>query len=170
MRIWSFFALLLFVSLLVAIFVDPVAQVKGDKKEVALVEFNNYQVYEIKDEGVKDLLVAYKGRHYKEYEELEHPIYLKEREGVYSFVGANMATIKGDLITMVKDVFYTDSDGYQLLAQKAIYDRSNARLSGSGGFVATNLDNRFIGDNFLVRIDTKKLEAYNIKAFYTVKE
>ena len=158
---------LLLGSLVSALMINPKNYQKTAQKQVPLVEFQNY---EVKKTGVDKVLVSFSGRHYKTHEELDLPQFISEQNGSISSVSSHTATLKGETITMNKDVVYSDSDGYLLLTQKAIYNRSSGDLMGSGNFVLTQEANKVLGSSFLVKTHTKSVEAKNTKAFYTIKE
>lgn len=170
MRVWLFFVLLLIVSLTLGIYISPEESQVSKKQDVALVEFENYQLYTIRESGISDIVVAYKGRHFKTHEELELPVYVSSQDGSILALNSNRATIKGDVITMTKDVVYTDSNGYQLITENGVYNSSNGYLTGSGGFVAKSYDGVLKGSDFLVKTEQKRVEAKNIKAVYRLKD
>lgn len=170
MKVWSFFVSLLLISLFFAYYINPTDYQKKTKVTVPLVEFEEYQVYSIKKTGVDRMLVALNGRHYKDREELDMPVFIDLKDGTISTINASLAVSKANIAILSDKVVYSDSDDYLLITEKAVYNRTNGHLNGTGGFVLTKQTDKVLGSEFLVKTEQKTIDAKSVRAFYTIKE
>lgn len=170
MRVWVFALSFLTVSLIAALLLTPESRERGKKIRAAGLEFEEYKAYDIRPEGVFKLLIAKKGLHYADHEELEEPIFIQLNEGRLEGLSGQQGVLKGNIVTLRHEVRYWNNEGQSLLTEEAVYNRQTQVLKGAGGFTLEGPQGQMTGLDFTVDAAARTLNATEVKASLKVKE
>lgn len=144
---------------------------EGSKRaKVAQLEFENYRIYDIGPDGVSRVLIADRGRHYDNREELENPILIQRESNRTEGISGLYAVIKEEVVNLKGSVHYWNDEGYNLFTEEAVYNRQTQVLKGRGGFTLEWAEGRMAGAEFVLDNVARTVDAKEVRAVLDMKE
>lgn len=156
--------MILVISLVAGTLMEPSGRAGGSAAAVAALEFSDYRLIDYGYERVNAVLISTAGKHYETREEITKPTVVRQVGEYTDSVTAEMGVIENDVLTLEKSVRYWDNQGRTLSAEKAVYNRKNGTLEGSGGFVMLSAEGQFYGDSFVANSLRRTIEAKDVRA------
>lgn len=169
-NVWIFAWLFLAATVAAALLISPQSREAGKRAKAAQLEFERYRVYDIGAQGVTQVVIAEKGRHYADREELESPILIRQNNGQLQGLSAKTAVMVGPVVTLRNEVHYWSNEGHNLFTEEAVYNKQTQILKGRGGFTLEWAEGRMSGREFEVDGAARTVDAREVRAILEMKE
>ncbi len=138
--------------------------ITADTINTPLMELENSKIYNITYKGITAYLQSKIAKRYKNRYVL-YDIFSNKKDNTTSEkLWAKKGVMKNDILTLLGDVLYKDSNNQTLQSQKVIYNLKKDILSSDTFFVATYKRSKVKGSSFIYYKEQKRLLADNIKA------
>ncbi len=138
--------------------------ITADTINTPLMELENSKIYNITYKGITAYLQSKIAKRYKNRYVL-YDIFSNKKDNTTSEkLWAKKGVMKNDILTLLGDVLYKDSNNQTLQRQKVIYNLKKDILSSDTFFVATYKRSKVKGSSFIYYKEQKRLLADNIKA------
>lgn len=163
---------LLTVSLLAAIylFFKPIDVQLSDSGEVAQLELENFQLFELNTQRLKTVLSGSGGKRFNDRYEVHDVNFTNNTEESIENMVANYGLYKGETLTLENNVRYRRDDGVNFTCNKAEYNKVTSVIQTVGPFTLWQNENRFSGTDLLYYSKQGKVSADAVTAMYTITE
>ncbi len=159
-----FFVFILFLSIISSTTIDTRSISKNKLSKTPALEFGVFEAYRIREDGIKEALIADKGLHYETQDILYKGfIFAKDDNGIKSIDGDKIIITK-TTVSIYGNGHFIDSDSHELYSENAVYDIDNQFLTGEGNFTAIIKDNVIKGKDLLVDGKSRIIRGFDINA------
>lgn len=165
MKLIYFYLGLLLLGSIIFISLSPQKVHLQEEEEIAQLEFENFKIYEISNEGLSKTLEGEKGEKYKERYVVEMA---EMRQRGISFVetlNSNMAIYDTDELFLYGDVIYQRGDGLQFFSDNLTYENKNAFMYVNGAFTLEQNGSIINGFELEYEKNNGKIRALNIDSY-----
>jgi LPS export ABC transporter protein LptC len=169
LKIWIFCFALLAISLTLGFVLSPAGRSGAQEETLPEVELDDYKIYDVDIEGVKQTLFAKEGRHYADREEFTYPAAIVVQDGVWSKMSANEGVYMEDTLSLSGDVLFDDMLGRRLKTESAEYNKKSGIFKGAEGFQAAVAEGRINGRGFTADMQNRTIEAWSVRLVIDVK-
>ncbi len=144
--------------------------ITADLVNTPLMELEESKIYNITYEGITAYLQSKVAKRYKNRYVL-YDIFSNKQDNTESEqLWAKKGIMKNDILTLLGNVLYKDSNDQTLKSQKVIYNLKKDILSSDTFFIATYKKSKVKGSSFIYYKKQKRLLADNIKADIEMEE
>ena len=152
-----FFLAIAAVLLAILLFFKPtdVPEMIKNGKEVPALELHNFTLYELDQNGLKDIMIGKRGYRYKKRLEIVDINYTDSTRTLQNNLLADFGVYNNiDLITLEGNVRYHREDGMHFVTDRAIVNQKKETIDTKGPFKLYKFADNVVGDNLFY--DSKK--------------
>ncbi len=163
----------LFITLLLAaiyLLFKPMDVQLNDSEEVAQLELENFQLFELNTQRLKTVLSGSEGKRFSDRYEVYDVNYTNNTEESIENMVASYGLYKGETLALENDVHYRRDDGVNFTCNKAEYNKVTSVIQTVGPFTLWQYENRFSGTDLLYYSKQGKVSADDVTGIYTITE
>jgi hypothetical protein len=161
------FYLLLFLFLgSIYIFYKPVDIKKYDNSDLALLELQDFKLYDISTKGLSMMLQGAYGKRYGDRYEINDVNYTNNAVNDYRHMSASLASYKEKMLYLNGNVIYRQGDAFTFSSDEAQYDEVTKSAYTTGKFNLQSSEGFFNGYGLEYNSLTQNIRAKNILATY----
>jgi predicted peroxiredoxin len=151
-------------SLFSAVSIDTSSVSSQKALDMPAIEFGLFEAYRIKEDGIKEAIIADRGLHYSNKDILHKGfVFAKDEQGIKSIDGDKI-TLTKDKVKIFGNAHFIDSLGHEIYSEDAIYNLDKNILIGSGKFTVKINDDIVKGVDLLIDAEAKIVRGFEIKA------
>lgn len=169
----TFFIIIALILASILIFIQPlsVQETRINDAEVPQLELQNFTIYELGTEGLKDILIGHYGYRYQDRIEVEEVDYTDSTNHQRNNLQADYGVYNNkDLITLEGNVRYYREDGLKFSSDKAIIHQNDETILAVGPFTMETETGHAVGKDLLYDSKNGLIKAKDITGFYTLTE
>ena len=136
------------------------------KKEVPILEIEDFEMYEVDTVGLMDFSMGKKAWKYVDRYELKEFSYNENTDNKIVSISAKNGIDKNDNLTLKGDVQYVTSDGVEFFTQKVLYNRKKGVAQATTPYEAIIQQGHIWGKTLYYDLKKKKVRSKNIYATY----
>ncbi len=167
-----FIAIALILSAILVLF-QPVKLKESpvDELEVAELEMRNFTLYELNENGLKDIMIGRKGFRYSDRIEVIDIDYTDSTRKLQSNLQADVGIYNNtDLITLEGNVRYYREDGMKFTSNKAIINQKEETIKTVGSFKMDRLADNIVGNDLFYDTKNGLSRAKEVTGFFTLTQ
>lgn len=153
-----FLAIISAILFSIFIFIKPFEVLKSEKKEVPILELNDFIIFELDTEGLNTKLLGSHAFKFTNRYEIDNVDYTDAKNELSDNLTAKHGRYQDDIIDLEGDVHYKRIDGVRFDSQEAQYKNKLGIVSTQKDFILYQNESWFSGTKLL--FDTKK-ESYS---------
>ncbi len=165
----KFFFLLFFLAVLIwSLFMDTTNIVRGTSEEIAAIEFEDFEIYNITTDGVIESLFADRGLHFANRNILYNGYIYRGTTGEIEGISGDTIEIHPEKLLIHGTGRYMSTEGYELHAKEIIYNKAENLVATNGTFEIFYKQDKLTGQDLIFNLDTRVLKADTIQAKFTI--
>lgn len=160
-----FFIIILILAVLASLTIETKSLAsKKAATNIPSIEFGLFEAYRIKEDGIKEAVIADRGLHYTDKDVLfKGYVFVKDKEGITSANGDKIVITKEKVI-ITGNGHFIDSKSHELYSDNAVYERGKKFLTGKGPFRAIIGKNIITGRDLLVDGEERIIRGFKVNA------
>ncbi len=170
MRLTHFFVFLLFFCIALFVFLQPHEYDTEHGNEVAQLEIEDFNLYEIDTQGVQSVVSGTLGRQYTTHYEVENAHYVVNENQLGEHLYADRGKFQREVVYLDDNVRYFREDGLSFESDHAVYDTKKERLYVPEKFIMTQNENIIYGSELHYDVKTGQTSARTIDANYYLED
>ena len=169
---WFFGVLLVLIVLFLVAFTKDTQAILLQQSQMPLMEFHNFNIYEVNTSFVQTNVKGKKALRYQEYEVAYDMVMSKisdkktndKKQPFIEYMYGEEITKVGDVYSFHKGGVYARDDGQSFWSEKGIYNTQDSIFRGSGKFWLMNLSGEMNGLNIIYNQNLQTMQAESIQA------
>ena len=170
MKLTHFFFLLFLFSMALFVFLKPQSYVNVSEKNVALLEIEDFTLYEINTDGVQSVVSGTIGWQYANHYEVQKAHFVQNKNKLGEHIYADKGVFEQNTAYLDDNVRYFREDGLSFESDLAVYNTKKEQLSVPEKFVLTQNKHVVYGSNLDYNSHTGLMQAQKIDANYYIEE
>lgn len=162
------FITIFIILIIIFILYRPLHSKQDISDEVAQLELQIFKMYELNQSSSKLVATAQYAYKYSDRYEMFDMHIDEKSNGSVNRIEAGFALYKGDFLHLESGVQFLSDDDLEFRAEEVDYNQSTATIIVNSDFKAREAKSHFEGTQLHYNLETKKLFAKNVKAFYNL--
>lgn len=150
------------------LFFRPMEIEKNEKEEIALLDLNQFTVYELGQGGLQSIMKGSTAERFEKRYEVHDANYTDNSQAYIQNMRSDFARYEGKEIYLEQNVRYERVDGLRFLSNEAHYDQKSGIASTKGSFTLLQHGDRVKGRGLHYHSSSGHIKAKQVSGTFTI--